>query len=400
MRSVIPRIPALASLLVALAQSLGCRAAPVATAPSRSTSHVPDNADAVAKEAVSARVTVELHLDRLQGFRFSKRLILLGGWNEALAGTGVDPLADVHRAFIAAHASHTGDVAIVLEHSAPEDRVAAAIAALQKKWLADHPARPAETSGGVKDASPGAESGGPAARATSPSGPRSGADVDRGSEVQTKPVVVRSGRVDPVGGQPLDVVLDPEREPDTTEARPAGGLPDLSRFPFPAAYRHMKNDFAHIDGPALVAEPHPGLIVVLPSGRAVEAFRFMEAGGLPAPRDSEAMVFRAWDPMSSIQNGPAWSPDVRYAEAVFTFDGEGNSTLKFRAVCTSAAAAQAQAAVMTTQVDDAQSLSVGGARLRLFDYIEFHAERDRVKMKTNLMADDVDWLVAMSMKPL
>ena len=53
------------------------------------------------------------------------------------------------------------------------------------------------------------------------------------------------------------------------------------------------------------------------------------------------MVFRAWEPDVSIQGGPAWSHDVRYAEAVFTFDAWGNSNLRFRAVCTSAEAARA-----------------------------------------------------------
>lgn len=305
-------------------------------------SRVPDNADTVAQQAVDGRVTVTLHVDRLQGFRFSKRLVLLGGWEEALTGTGVDALTDVRRTFIAAHASHNGDVAIVLQHTAPEEKVAAAIRGMQKKWVDAHRPLTAEE----LDAS-----------------------VDGG------------GRIG----------IDEYRD---------GLLLDLAEVPFPAAYRRMKNDFAHIDGPVLVAAPHPGLIAVLPAYLAYAAEKLVTAGGLPGPSNEEAMVFRAWEPDASIQGGPVWSHDVRYAEAVFTFDAWGNSNLRFRAVCTSAEAARAQAERMTGQVEDAQSVSIGGARLRLFDYIEFHAERERVQMTTRLFADDVDWIVAMSMKPL
>lgn len=343
-------------LLVALAagSSLSCAARRPPAAPAQTAGpKVPDKADVVVQEAVDARVTMLLHLDRLQGYRFSNRLVLLGGWNEAFAGTGIEPFRDVRRTFIAAHASHTGDVAIVLSHTAPEDVVTSALAELQQKWLADHP---------------------PPRATPAPPAP-SNENEGESPVLRLRDIEARIESLGPT-------------------------LPDVSRFPFPAAYRYLKNDFAHVDGPVLIAAPHPGLLVVLPPERAFAAFRLMEAGGLPAPAEREAMVLRAWDPESSIQSGPQWSRDVRYAEAVFTFDGMGNSTLKFRAICTSAEAAKAQAKVMTSQVENAQSFSVGGARLRLFDYIEFHAQNERVHMKTQLLADDVDWIVAMSMKPL
>lgn len=321
----------LTALPCCAAAGLGCRAPTQVTAPSRPEARTPDTAHAVAQEAVDGRVTMLLHVDRLQGYRFSQRLISLGGWNDALAGTGVDPLKDVHRAFVAARSSHEGDVALVLQHSAPEDKVAEGLAKLQRTWESAH-------------------------------------------------------------------AVPSRKEADLVREARDGELPDLSRFPFPAAYRTMNNDFAHIHGTALLAEPHPGLIVVVPPSRAFATFRFMESGGLPEPRGDEAMVFRAWDPTDSIQSGPLWSRDVRYAELVFAFDGLGSSVVQFRAVCTSPETARTQAQVLTHQVDEAQSVSFGGSRLRLFDYIEFHADKDRVKMKTNLMPDDVDWIVAMSMK--
>lgn len=324
-RAVTAALPCFAAAVV------GCRAPAQVIAPSKPEARVPDTAHAVAQEAVDGRVTMLLHVDRLQGYRFSQRLISLGGWNDALVGTGVDPLKDVHRAFVAAHASHEGDVALVLQHSAPPDKVAAGILELRRAWESAH-------------------------------------------------------------------AVPSRKSADLVREAAEGELPDLARFPFPAAYRAMNNDFAHIHGTALLAEPRPGLIVVLPPSRAFATFRFMEAGGLPEPRGDEAMLFRAWDPTDSIQSGPLWSRDVRYAELVFAFDALGSSVVQFRAVCTSAETAAAQARALTNQVDEAQSVSFGGSRLRLFDFIEFHAEKDRVKMKTNLMPDDVDWIVAMSMK--
>ena len=326
--------------ILALAGLVGCAQA-VAPAPvkvAQVESPVADNADTVAQRAVDGRVTVTLHVDRLLGFRFSKRLVSLGGWDDALTGTGVDPLLDVQRAFITSHSSHDGDVAIVLQHTAPEEKVAEAIRGMGKRWAEAH------------------------------------------KEPTRDELDARIG-----DGQTYDIDW---------------ALPGLSDLPFPATYRRMKNDFAHIDGPVVIAAPHPGLLVVLPAHLSYSMPDMVDAGGLPGPSGGEAMVFRAWLPEYSIQSGPSWSHEVKYAEAVFTFDAEGNSSLKFRAVCTSPEAAKAEAERMTNQVEDAQSVKIAGARLRLFDYIEFHAERERVQMTTRLFADDVDWLVAMGMKRL
>jgi hypothetical protein len=353
------------AMLAALAMNLGCSSArplPPVTAPAALAP--PDEADAIAQEAVDARVTVLLHLDRLQGFRFSRELVMLGGWDAVLAGTGLDALRDVKRAFIAAHASHNGDVALVLQHTASEERVGRAIVVLREKWEASRrmPAPPIET----EDAPPAGPNGDPT---------QSPPPAERVYKVRLRDLEYRLAQMEP-------------------------RWPDPVQFPFPAAYLDLKNEFAHTNGPVLVAAPHPGLLVVLPMARAFAAYRLMEVGGLPAPAAGEAMVFRAWDPEKSIQNGPLWSPEVRYAEAMFTFDATGDSTLKFRAVCSSAEAAKTQAERMTSQVEDAQSFSLGGVKLRLFDFIEFHAEKDRVKMGTRLSLDDVDWLMAMTMKPL
>lgn len=293
-----------------------------------------DGADMLAQEAVNARVTMLLYLDRMRGFRFSRRLMLLGGWAETLRGTEIDPLSDVRRVFVAAQASHTGQVAVVLQHSAPEERVARSLATLRSTWQAGRAKREAEQAG---------------------SGRKGGVEML---------------------------------------------FPDPARLPFPAAYRAAGSEYAHADGPLLITAPRPGIVAILPPERVLAAFRMAEAGGLPAPRSGEAIVLRAWAPRESVEYGPTWSADVQYLDAALAFDAAGSSTLAFRAVCTSAEAARRQAETLTAQVDEAQSIGLGRARLRLFDFIQFHAEDNRVKMRAHLHADDVDWIVAMTMEPM
>ena len=352
-----------AVVLGALLLTTSCAAPPAAIPKAReeATPSARDQADMIAQEAVDARVTMLLHLDRLRGFRFSQRLMVLGGWADALEGTELDPFVDVQRAFIAARASHNGQVAVILQHTAQEERVIRSILMLHQKWRAVHPRRTAPPAAKV-DSTVGAGAEPPA----------------RLRELEARVALLR----------------------DVVGERAEGRFPDPARLPFPAAYRTMRNDFSHAIGPVLVAAPRPGIVAILPPERIFAAFRLMEIGGLPAPRGDEAMVFRAWDPRSSIQNGPLWSGDVRYADVMFSFDGEGSSTLAFRAVCTSAEAAREQAERLTAQVEEAQTVAFGGARLRLFDFIQFRAENDRVKMRAHLHADDVDWLVTMTMNPL
>lgn len=356
--------PVLGCAALVLGSALGCaapgRAAappPPAVAPAVPVAR--EESDLIAQEAMDARVTMTLRLDRVARFRFARHLVRLGGWGEALAGTGVDPLRDVRRAFLAAPTSHLGRAMIVLHHTADEARVAGALAELQRTFRAAHSApRPQ----------------------ASPPGSRDGEDV-----FHTR----RDGE---------DVFRTRRDGVEDRIAHLLARYPDPSRYPFPAAYRVLRGGSSRGGAVVLVAAPRPGLLVVLPPERVLAAFRLMEVTGLRAPSSGEVMVIRAWDPRRSIQDIPVWSREVRYAEATLAFDDAGDGTLRFRAVCSSPEAARAQARELTTQVDRAQTVSFAGADVRLFDAIEFHAEDDRVKMRTRLLAQDVDWLVTMTMK--
>ncbi len=363
--SLVSLLPALGCAALVLGSALGCAAlvlgsalgcaapgrtaAPPPPAGAPAVPGAPEESDLIAQEAMDARVTMTLRLDHAARFRFARHLVRLGGWGEALAGTGVDPLRDVQRAFLAAPTSHLGRAMVVLHHSVDEARVAGGLAEMQRTFRAAHSPPPP------------------------PSSPP-GSDAGKG---------VFHARRDALGDR---------------IAHLSARYPDPSRYPFPAAYRVLRGGSSRGGAVVLVAAPHPGLLVVLPPERVLAAFRLMEVTGPSAPSSGEVMVLRAWDPRRSIQDIPVWSREVRYAEATLAFDDAGDGTLRFRAVCSSPEAARVQAEVLTTQVDRAQTVSFAGAKVRLFDAIEFHAEDDRVRMRTRLLAQDVDWLVTMTMK--
>lgn len=352
--SPVSLLPALGCAALVLGSALGCaapgRAAappPPAVAPAAAVAR--EESDLIAQETVDALVTMTLQLDRVARFRFARHLVRLGGWGEALAGTGVDPLRDVRRAFLAAPTSHLGRGMMVLHHTADEARVAGGLARIQRTFRAAHSPHPTPSS---------------------PPGSRDEKGVfhDR-----------RDGLEDRI-------------------AHLSARYPDPSRYPFPAAYRVLRGGSSRGGAVVLVAAPRPGLLVVLPPERVLAVFRLMEVTGPSAPSSGEVMVIRAWEPRRTIQDIPVWSREVHYAEATLAFDDAGDGTLGFRAVCSSPEAAREQARELTTQVDRAQTVSFAGAKVRLFDAIEFHAEADRVRMRTRLPARDVDWLVTMTMK--
>jgi hypothetical protein len=336
-----------------LAVMLGCAGPPMPKAavpaprtPAPADPIARDEAHLIAQEAASARVTVTLHVDRVAHLRLARYLTRLGRWADPLEGTGIDPLRDVQRAFVAGRTSQLDRAVIVLQHSAGEARVAGALAGLQRAYNEAY-------------------------------GPRVG------------------------GGNPARAVFKRRLDELEERIRTLGmRFPDPSRYPFPAAYRVLEGAVSRSREVVLIAAPHPGLLVVLPPERVFAAFRMVEVAGLPAPAADEAIVLRAWDPERSLQIGPAWSRDVRYAEAVLALDPSGGGTLRFRALCTSPESARVQARVMTEQADRAQTLSIGGAAVRLFDPIEMRAEGDRVTMRARLFAQDVDWIVGMTMNPM
>lgn len=290
-----------------------------------------DDAAMIVQDVVRARVALTLHLDHLEHRRLAPALARLTGLEAALAGTGVDLVRDVRRAFLAARTAGLEQAVIVVQHAADEAVVSRSLAAMRRSFDAAGSRRPPAA------ADPGA------------------------------------------------------RGPERIE-RVLAAFPDPSSYPFPAAYRVVDRAFAGVPGPVLIAAPRPGLLVVLPPEQVIAAFRMTSAPGLPPPAPGEVLVLRAWDPRSSVPWGFVWWGDIRYAEVAVVLGPGGGGELRLRARCGSDEGARLSVRGMEARLEQARALPFG---LRIFDLLELRAAGARMTMRGRLLEHDIDWLAAM-----
>lgn len=86
-----------------------------------------DTADR-ASAIVDAKVRALLHVDRVKDHPLAPRLVSMKAWGGLFEATGIDPLADVDRAFVAAkNARDQSAVIAVAEHHVSQERLKAAI---------------------------------------------------------------------------------------------------------------------------------------------------------------------------------------------------------------------------------------------------------------------------------
>lgn len=104
----------------------------------------PRNADRIATELSGAKLTSMLRMDRLRGHPLAPKLAALDDVRELLEGTGVDPVRDFERVFVASSGIHRDDKAVIVaEHKLAEDKLKAAMDALvarsqpQGEWMKD-----------------------------------------------------------------------------------------------------------------------------------------------------------------------------------------------------------------------------------------------------------------------
>lgn len=87
---------------------------------------------------VGAKVRVVVHVDRLKDHPLAPRLVSMKAWGGIFEATGIDPLEDVDRAFVAAkNARDQRAVIAVAEHHVDEQRMKAAIDQLVAESGAD-----------------------------------------------------------------------------------------------------------------------------------------------------------------------------------------------------------------------------------------------------------------------
>src|SRR5690606_26972304 len=94
----------------------------------------PRDAHLRAVEAVGAKVTAMIYVDRVRGHALAPRIAEMDAWAGILEGTGIDPLRDVDRAFVAGrNLESQADAIVVAEHHVPPEKISAAM----KKMVAD-----------------------------------------------------------------------------------------------------------------------------------------------------------------------------------------------------------------------------------------------------------------------
>ncbi len=117
--------------------AVGCGAAPsaepgVAARPDDDDGDAPPppprDAHALAAGVVSAKLTALIHVDRVRGHPLAPQVAAFDAWGPIFDGTGISPLEDVDRAFVAAQSARDGKAIIaVAEHHVEPERIAAAL---------------------------------------------------------------------------------------------------------------------------------------------------------------------------------------------------------------------------------------------------------------------------------
>lgn len=134
----VPRMLRWPAILVVILVLVGCGGAtPQVVSPTDSATIEPavaeppprarDTADRAAA-IVGANLRVLLHVDRVKDHPLAPRLVSMKAWGGILEATGIDPLTDVDRAFVAAkNARDQRAVMAVAEHHVGPERLKAAI---------------------------------------------------------------------------------------------------------------------------------------------------------------------------------------------------------------------------------------------------------------------------------
>ncbi|HZO15043.1 MAG TPA: hypothetical protein VFB62_17325 [Polyangiaceae bacterium] len=145
----------------------------------------------------------------------------------------------------------------------------------------------------------------------------------------------------------------------------------------------------------LLAAPTPRIIASLPSGEVVGAIQLVGTGGLPRRREREAMVFGVTNPQNGAL-GFSVPATISRADAVITLNGAADARVLFTAVSTDPQQAEIDAQWITDHVNDALTIDLEIAELRVLGPYLFRAEKNRVVSELAVSRDEAEWVVAMA----
>jgi len=148
----------------------------------------------------------------------------------------------------------------------------------------------------------------------------------------------------------------------------------------------------------VVAVVDQEFLVVLPEGIAGQASRFVGTGGFVDPVGPDVAVGTALDPSRSLSaaQAPPIPPTIRSTEAHVWLASDKGIDIHAVGESTDPTQASADAAALTTSIDNATSINLGILRVRLFQQIVFRSEGQQVKSDVHLTPSEIDRLATLA----
>jgi hypothetical protein len=139
-------------------------------------------------------------------------------------------------------------------------------------------------------------------------------------------------------------------------------------------------------------------LAILPEGIAGQASRFVGTGGFVDPIGPDVVVATALDPSRSLSAAhvPPIPPTMRNAEAHMWLAKDGGLDVTTVGESTDPAQATADAAALTSSIDNVTSINLGIVKVRMFEQVIFHPEGSQVKSHVHLTAAEIDRLATLA----
>lgn len=220
-----------------------------------------------------------------------------------------------------------------------------------------------------------------------------GTGIDPLQDLQRTFVTAKSTRA----GEPVVVVGEHELPRDRIRKAldvlivrgdpPGSWLPEA---PVPAARIHVRGERMVV---ALVADH---VLVVIAEAKAAELDRFLGTGGLPAPAADEAVVATAVEPARNIHGAPFRIPStIGFARGVVTPTDDGGADLYVEGQSTSEQQAKDDAEDLSGSLAEVTTVKIAVVKIKLFEPVEFRAEKKIVKGERHLTAAEIQRLLTL-----
>lgn len=166
----------------------------------------------------------------------------------------------------------------------------------------------------------------------------------------------------------------------------------LEGYPFPAVKVVVRKR------KTVVMAVTPTLLVVTPPKHAKRAASLQQSGGIPNPTNEAAIVADADQPSSSLEASgvPPVPKTVHRLYAEVKLNADGGAHLAIDGESTSETQAQADAAQLTKDIEEASTVNVGFFKLKAFEPIAFTSEGKMLKARRKVSQKELDALLSLA----